>query len=68
MRDRERQCVYYEYEGSCLKGREGTFRHSCQTCSSYSALKNGKKAREDTRKQRKERIYRKEEYDYQSLH
>lgn len=29
---RERQCIYYEYEGKCSKGREGTFLKQCQIC------------------------------------
>jgi hypothetical protein len=63
-RTREIACKHYQYEGCCALGKAGTFRKQCQICSSYSALKNGKKAREDTRKQRKERIYRKEKYNY----
>ena len=36
MKDRERVCRYYEYEGKCLKGREGTFNKACQTCNRYN--------------------------------
>ena len=35
MKDREIACVFYEYEGSCLKGKAGTFRKACQTCGKY---------------------------------
>ena len=38
-KDREIVCKYYLYEGSCSKGREGTFRHKCQTCNLYEPKK-----------------------------
>jgi hypothetical protein len=64
MRDRERQCVYYEYEGSCLKGREGTFRDSCRTCDKYVPKPNARAARTDLRKKKMEKINRKEMKGY----
>ena len=27
--DRELPCIYYAWEGECLKGKEGTFRDAC---------------------------------------
>lgn len=54
-RDREIQCKYYICEKQCSKGREGTFRHSCQTCDKYIPLKGAKPARTDKRKQIKEK-------------
>lgn len=39
MQDREVSCMYYECEGQCLKGKEGTFRGSCQKCKLYLPLK-----------------------------
>lgn len=38
-RDREIACMFYECEGSCLKGHEGTFKDYCQTCSDYKRRK-----------------------------
>lgn len=57
---REIACKYYECEGQCNKRREGTFRHKCQTCNLYSAIKGGQPARKDLRRQKKERNDRKE--------
>ena len=53
---REIACVYYEFEGSCLKGREGTFRKSCQTCKKYKARKGGIPAHKNLKKQKTEKI------------
>lgn len=53
---REIACVYYEYEHSCSKGREGTFRHACQTCNKYKARKGGQPARKNLKKQKMEKI------------
>ena len=64
MKDREIQCVHYVCEGVCDLGKKGTFRKHCQTCKTYSALRHGRPARVDTRKQRAERIRRKEKFDY----
>ena len=47
MKDREVRCIYYDYEGSCLKGREGTFWDACQTCNKYKPVKGGAPARKN---------------------
>lgn len=60
MKDREIACKYYECEGVCLKGREGTFRKKCQTCDKYDPMRGGQPARKDLRRQKKERNDRKE--------
>ena len=64
MKDREIACVHYKAEGSCDLGKDGTFRGHCQTCPSYSPLRHGRPARTDNRRQKAERIMRKERWDY----
>jgi hypothetical protein len=61
---REVACIHYKAEGVCDLGKDGTFRKQCQICKTYSPLRHGRPAREDTRKQRMERIKRKEKFDY----
>ena len=61
---REIACVHYKAEGSCDLGKDGTFRGHCQTCPSYSHLRHGRPARTDNRRQKAERIMRKERWDY----
>ena len=61
---REIACVHYKAEGSCYLGKDGTFRGHCQTCPSYSPLRHGRPARTDNRRQKAERIMRKERWDY----
>ena len=61
---REIACVHYKAEGNCDLGKDGTFRGHCQICSSYSPLRHGRPARTDTRRQKAERIMRKERWDY----
>ena len=48
MKDRERVCRYYEYEGKCLKGREGTFNKACKTCNKYDPKPEPRPRRTDT--------------------
>ena len=55
-KDREIVCKYYLYEGSCSKGREGTFRHKCQTCNIYEPKKRTVPARKNLRKTKLEKI------------
>ena len=64
MRDREIACAYYRAEGVCDLGKDSTFRGHCQTCSSYSPLRHGRPARTDNRRQKAERIMRKERWDW----
>ena len=45
---REIQCIHYICEGNCDLGKEGTFRHQCQTCKTYKKKPGGKPARTDT--------------------
>lgn len=56
MKDREIACVFYEYEGSCLKGKAGTFRKACQTCGKYKPKLGSSPARQNLKKQKMERI------------
>lgn len=62
-KDREIACVHYKAEGKCSLGKEGTFRKQCQICSNYKKKPGGKPARTDNRRQRAERIMRKERWD-----
>ena len=59
---REIQCVHYVCEGNCDLGKDGTFRHQCQTCKTYKKKPGGKPARTDNRRQKLDRIQRKERY------
>lgn len=59
---REIQCIHYICEGNCDLGKEGTFRHQCQTCKTYKKKPGGKLARTDNRRQKLDRIQRKERY------
>ena len=52
MTDREVACVYYVYEGECLKGKEGTFKKACQICKKYKPKKGGAAARGNLKKQK----------------
>lgn len=56
MQDREIPCIYYEYEGCCKKGREGTFYGSCQTCKKYSAKKHAAPARRNNKRKRVQQL------------
>lgn len=64
MKDREIACAYYRAEGVCDLGKDGTFRKHCQTCKTYSAKKHGRPARVDNRRKKRERIERKQRFDY----
>lgn len=63
-RDREIACIHYINEGNCDLGKEGTFRKHCQTCKTYSAKKGSRPARVDRRKQKQEKINKKELKSY----
>ena len=56
MKDREVRCIYYDYEGNCLKGIEGTFWDACQTCNKYKPVKGGAPARKNLKRQKMEKI------------
>ena len=53
MKDREIVCLFYNYEGNCSKGREGTFNHKCQTCDKYTPKPGARPRRKDLRKNKK---------------
>ena len=63
-RTRERQCEYYEYEGCCSKGREGTFLKQCQICNQYRAKAGAAPRRTDNRKQKMNKIQKREMRNY----
>lgn len=62
MKDRERQCEYYEYEGKCSKGFRGTFKDSCQICKYYRAKKGALPRRKDLRREKENKWRREEDY------
>lgn len=64
MKNREIACLHYKAEGVCDLGKEGTFYAACQHCKNYSPLPHGRPARVNTKRQRLERIRRKEKFDY----
>ena len=55
-KDREIACIHYINEGNCALGKEGTFRHQCQTCKTYKALRGGKPARPNLKRDKRERF------------
>ncbi len=57
---REVACIFYEHEGSCTKGREGTFRKTCQTCNKYKPKKGGTPARKNLKKQKTEEVIKRD--------
>lgn len=59
-KDREIVCRFYQYEGSCSKGREGTFRHKCQNCNLYVPRKGAAPARKNLKKEKLAKIRNKE--------
>ena len=63
MITREIPCIHYICEGNCDLGKQGTFRKKCQTCTTYKKKPGAKPARTDNRKQKLDRIYRKEKFD-----
>ena len=63
MKDREIACVHYICEGNCDLGKEAEFRGHCQVCKTYKKTPGGKVARTDNRKQKLDRIMRKEKWD-----
>ena len=61
--DQEKLHVFIMYvRGNCDLGKEGTFRKHCQTCKTYKKKPGGKPARTDNRRQKMERIMKKEQY------
>lgn len=56
MRDREIACEFYVCEGECKKGRPGTFRKACQTCSLYRAIRGGRPARPNLKREKNEKF------------
>ena len=61
---REIACIHYIAEKYCDLGKEGTFYKHCQTCSTYCAKKGGRPARTDKRKEKREKINKRELKDY----
>lgn len=64
MKVRERVCQFYICEGSCSKGREGTFYGKCQTCNKYLPMPGARPNRVDNRKKKMDKILKKDSYDY----
>ena len=60
METREIVCMFYNCEGECELGREGTFRHYCQKCKQYKAKKNAVPARKNNKAARLDAINRRE--------
>ena len=56
MKDREIACEFYEHEGCCTKGREGTFRKQCQICDIYKPVRGGQPARKNLKNEKKEKF------------
>ena len=57
-------CIHYVNEHNCDLGKECEFWGHCQTCKTYSAIRGGAPARVDKRRQKKEKISKKELKSY----
>ena len=55
-KDREIACESYVCEGNCSKGKDGTFRKACQTCSSYRPIRGGQPARKNLKREKTEKF------------
>ena len=64
MKDREVACMFYNHEGSCSKGRGGTFRDACQHCDLYRPIRNGRPRRTDLRSKKMADAIRKDRDTY----
>ena len=60
VKTREIVCEYYICEGSCSKGREGTFTKCCQTCNKYKKKPGAAPRRTDNRSRKLKKIKNKE--------
>ena len=61
---KEIQCIHYKCHGVCDLGKKADFYGHCQKCPQYKKKPGAKPARTDTRRQKAERIMRKERWDY----
>ena len=59
---REIACIHNVCNGKCDLGKEADFYGHCQTCPTYKKKPGGKPARTDNRRQKMDRILRKEKY------
>lgn len=64
MKTREIACQHYIHEHNCDLGKEAEFYGHCQTCKTYSAKRGGCPARVDRRKQKMNKIIKKESREY----
>lgn len=64
MKTREIACIHYVCEGNCDLHKEASFYKHCQICKTYKAIRGGKPARKDNRKQKKDKIMKKEMQNY----
>ena len=51
-KERTIACQYYMCEGDCALDREGTFWRYCQHCPDYIAIRGGKPARKNLKKEK----------------
>lgn len=61
---RELVCIHYIHHENCDLGKKADFYGLCQTCPQYKFKPGSKPARTDNRKQKMERIMRKERGRY----
>ena len=62
-RTREIACIHYQCEHKCDLGKDAVFYGRCQTCPTYKKLAGGKPARTDNRKQKLNKIQKREMKD-----
>lgn len=61
---REIACIHYVCNGKCDLGKEADFYGHCQTCPTYSHKRGGRPARTDRRRQKQEKINKRELRDF----
>lgn len=64
MKDRNIICEFYIRHGECKKGKNADIIKTCQHCSFYSKKIGAKPHRTDNRRQKMEKINKKERRDY----
>lgn len=57
-------CIHYIHEHNCDLGKDCEFWGHCQTCPSWKRKPGAKPARVDRRRQKADRIAKKEKWEY----
>lgn len=61
-KDRLIKCKSYLYEGSCAKGRAGTFYGACQKCDKYEPVRGSVPAKKNLKREKLQKARESDEY------